>query len=170
MEAGLKKVVIAIGKTIAKIVAWANPIPEYRTHKTLEGIQCIYNLKFENTEQTISNVPQITFFPRTVEDISRIIKHAKEEGKRIRAAGMKHSWTDLFCNDGEYLMYLLPLELTDHLTYARFGSSDFSGAIKELEKWGSELTTIEVSCRYYIMHTSVRVLTLSSLLQFGKVI
>ena len=50
---------------------------------------------------------------------------------------MKHSWTDLFSNDGEYLMCLLPLEVTDHLTFARIG---VDGAVAELENWGSEFT------------------------------
>ena len=50
---------------------------------------------------------------------------------------MKHSWTDLFSNDGEYLMCLLPLEVTDHLTFARVG---VEGAVAELEKWVSEFT------------------------------
>ena len=49
MEAGLQTIVVAIGKTIAKIVAWANPIPEYEKHEELEDIQCIRNLPFENT-------------------------------------------------------------------------------------------------------------------------
>ena len=142
LEAGMKSVVVAIGHTIAKIVAWAYPIPEYETHDVLDGIQCIKGLKFENTEQTIYNTPQVTFFPRTVEEISRIIKHAKAEGRRVRAAGMKHSWTDLFSNDGEYLMYLLPLEVTDHLTFGRIG---LAGAEAELSKWQSELDCIEVN-------------------------
>ena len=77
-----------------------------------------------------------------MEEISRIIRHAKEEGRRVRAAGMKHSWTDLFSNDGEYLMYLLPLEVTDHLTFGRIG---LAGAEAELLKWGSELDCIEVN-------------------------
>ena len=142
MEAGMQTIVIAIGHTIAKIVALANPIPKYATHEILEGIQCIRDLEFENVEQTINNKPKITFFPRTVDEISRIIKHAKEEGRRVRAAGMKHSWTDLFSDDGEYLMYLLPLEVTDHLTFGRMG---LDGVEAELGKWGSELNNIEVN-------------------------
>ena len=142
MEAGMQKMVTAIGRTIARIVAWANPIPKYQSHEILGGIQCIKDLEFENTEQTITNKPQITFFPRSVDEISKIIKHAKAEGKRVRAAGMKHSWTDLFSNDGQYLMYLLPLEVTDHLTFGRIG---LSGAKDELEKWDSELNKIEVN-------------------------
>ena len=55
---------------------------------------------------------------------------------------MKHSWTDLFSNDGEYLMYLLPLELTDHLTFSRM---DVNEAAAGLDEWGSEMNTIEVT-------------------------
>ncbi len=29
-------------------------------------------------------------------------------------------WSEMFSDDGEYLMYLLPLEVTDHLSFARF--------------------------------------------------
>ena len=82
----------------------------------------------------------MTFFPKTVDEISKVIQLAKTNGNRVRAAGMKHSWTELFSNDGEYLICLLPLEVTDHLTFARFG---LKGAEAELEKWGSDFTGIE---------------------------
>ena len=141
MEAGLQSIVIAIGKTIAKIVAWANPLPDYVEHDALEGVQCIRSLPFENAEQTINNTPLVTFFPKTIDQISRIIRHARNEGKRVRAAGMKHSWTDLFSNDGEYLVYLLPLEVTDHLTFARMNKKE---AAAGLDDWGSEMNSIEV--------------------------
>ena len=147
MEAGLQTIVVAIGKTIAKIVAWANPLPEYEKHEELEDIQCIRNLAFENTEQTINNTPQVTFFPKTIDQVCRIIRHARKEGKRIRAAGMKHSWTDLFSNDGEYLLYLLPLEVTDHLTFSRMSTKK---AAEGLDHWGSEMNTIEVSSYFSV--------------------
>ena len=149
MEVGIQSIVIAIGKTIAKIVAWANPIPDYEPHETLEGVQCIKHLPFENAEQTINNTPQVTFFPRTIDQVSKIIKHARSEGKRVRAAGMKHSWTDLFSNDGEYLMYLLPLEVTDHLTFSRM---DVNEAAAGLDEWGSEMNTIEVTLIIFQKH------------------
>ena len=141
MEAGMKLAFVAVAGTIAKIAALAHPLPPYTTHETLEGIQCIKELKFENAEQTINNKPNTTFFPRTVEDISRIIKYAKEEGKRVRVAGMKHSWTDLFSDDGEFLISLLPLEVTDHLTFGRIG---MGGLKKELQDWKSNLNKIQV--------------------------
>ena len=40
------------------------------------------------------------------------------------------------------MMYLLPLEVTDHLTFGRIG---LAGAEAELSKWGSELDCIEVN-------------------------
>ena len=141
IEAGMQKALVAVGHTIAKIVALVYPIPSYEFHEELEGVKCIKNLKFENAETTICNTPQVTFFPRTVQDISNIVQHAKLKGKRLRAAGMKHSWSDVFSNNGEYLMHLLPLEVTDHLTFGRFG---IDGVIDELEKWNSELDKIEV--------------------------
>ena len=140
----MQKTVIAIGRTIAKIVAWAHPIPKYDIHETLDGVKCIQDLEFENTEFTVKNKPKITFFPRTIEEISRIVKHAKEEGRRLRAAGMKHSWSDVFSDDGEYLMYLLPLEVTDQTTFGRIG---IDGVEAEIDNWGSELGKIEVSFR-----------------------
>ena len=97
--------------------------------------------KTENTEETINNKPKVTFFPRTVDDISRIIKHAKEDGKRVRVAGMRHTWSDFYSDDGEYLVCLLPLEGTDHLTFGRIG---MDGITAELDNWGSELNKIEV--------------------------
>ena len=139
IEAGMQKIAIKIGRTVAKIMAWAYPLPDYEIHESL-GVKCIHGLEFENTEQTITNTPQTTFFPKTVEEISKVVLLAKNEGKRVRAAGMKHSWTDLFSDNNEYLMYLLPLEVTDHLTFGRMG---ISGAESEIEKWGSELTNIE---------------------------
>ena len=103
------------------------------------GVYFIENLPFENAEQTISNCPQLTFFSKTVDEISKVILYAKRNGKRIRAAGMKHSWTDVFSNDGEYLLCLLPLEVTDHLTFGRIG---VKGAEDELKKWGSDFTSM----------------------------
>ena len=54
---------------------------------------------------------------------------------------MKHSWSDMFSNTGEILVYLLPLEVTDTISFARVGIEGMEAAIL---KWGSELTNIEV--------------------------
>ena len=38
-------------------------------------------------------------------------------------------------------MYLLPLTVTDTISFARFG---IGGMEKEIEQWGSDLSSIEV--------------------------
>ena len=54
---------------------------------------------------------------------------------------MKHSWSDLFSSDGEILVYLLPLAVTDTISFARTGLQGMEEALKE---WGSEMSGIEV--------------------------
>ena len=54
---------------------------------------------------------------------------------------MKHSWSDMFSNTGEILMYLLPLSVTDTISFARTG---LEGMEEELKSWGSDLSGIEV--------------------------
>ena len=76
---------------------------------------------------------------------------------------MKHSWSEMFSNTGdpfqnnnvfnylflfisiyclgEILVYLLPLTVTDTISFARFG---IGGMEKEIEQWGSDLSSIEV--------------------------
>ena len=44
-------------------------------------------------------------------------------------------------NLGEILVYLLPLSVTDTISFARFG---IGGMEEEIENWGSELNTIKV--------------------------
>ena len=74
---------------------------------------------------------------------------------------MKHSWSEMFSNTGTYmkklkmhqyieyllhvgeiLVYLLPLSVTDTISFARFDG--IGGMEEEIENWGSELNTIEV--------------------------
>lgn len=69
------------------------------------------------------------------------LRFAKSEKRRLRAAGMKHSWSDMFSNTGEILMYLLPLSVTDTISFARTG---LEGMEEELRSWGSDLSGIEV--------------------------
>lgn len=69
-------------------------------------------------------------------------RYAKSQKRRIRCAGMKHSWSDMFSNTGEVLVYLLPLEVTDTISFARVGLEGMEAAIT---KWGSEFTSIKVN-------------------------
>ena len=69
---GMKKAVIAIGHVIAKIVAWAHPLPEYETHQDT-GVLMVQDHKFINYGETVTNVPRLTFFPKTIEEVKKVI-------------------------------------------------------------------------------------------------
>ena len=71
--AWMKKSVIAIGTVVAKIVAWAFPLPEYEEHPET-GVLSVKELEFNNYGETVKNVPKLTFFPKSIEDIKKVIK------------------------------------------------------------------------------------------------
>ena len=71
--AGMKKSVIAIGTVVAKIVGWAYPLPDYVEHPET-GVLSVMELEFNNYGETVKNVPKVTFFPKSVEDIKKVIQ------------------------------------------------------------------------------------------------
>ena len=92
------------------------------------------DLEFNNYGETVRNTPSQTFFPKTVAEIQELVRFARSRGRRLRAAGMKHSWSDIFrwapaparchllpSDTGELLLYLLPLAVTDTISFARSG-------------------------------------------------
>jgi len=42
--------------------------------------------------------------------LQNLVKYAKENGFRVRCAGYRHSWSDIFTEDDEILVSLLGLE------------------------------------------------------------
>lgn len=72
--------------------------------------QVYVGTEFENWGLTIKNTPSLTFVPTTVLGVQNLVKLAKENGKRIRAAGYRHTWTDLYSEDGEYFISMLDLK------------------------------------------------------------
>ena len=98
-EAGMKKCVLAIGNVISKIVGWIYPLPDYEQHEET-GLKIVKNFNFINYGETVNNVPQLTFFPKTVEEIKQVVLFAKKNKKRIRCAGMKHSWSEMYSDTG----------------------------------------------------------------------
>ena len=127
------------------------------------------DLEFNNYGETVRNTPSQTFFPKTVAEIQELVRFARSRGRRLRAAGMKHSWSDIFrwvhfpphaillpSDTGELLLYLLPLAVTDTISFARSEinkslilllRSGVSGMEEQLKDWGSELSFIEVGWR-----------------------
>ena len=104
-EAGMKKCVLAIGNVISKIVGLIYPLPEYEQHEET-GLTIVKNFNFINYGETVNNVPQLTFFPKTVDEIKQVVLFAKKNKKRIRCAGMKHSWSQMFSDTGKPEFYL----------------------------------------------------------------
>ena len=109
LEAGMQKVVTALGTAVARIVAWAHPLPEYVVHEAT-GVLSVAEAAFANYGETVANIPGVTFFPKTVEEVQRVVGWARAAGLRVRCAGMKHSWSDVYSNTGEVLVMLLPLQ------------------------------------------------------------
>ena len=70
--AGMKKSVIAIGNVVAQIVSWAYPLPEYVEHPAT-GVLSVMDLEFNNYGETVKNVPKVTFFPKTIEEIRKVV-------------------------------------------------------------------------------------------------
>lgn len=66
--------------------------------------------EFDNWGLTVSNNPAYTFVPTTVLGLENLVKWAKEQGKRVRAAGYRHSWTSIFSEDDEIFVSMLDLK------------------------------------------------------------
>jgi len=68
---------------------------------------------FHNWGKTISNVPDYTFVPRSKQGVINIVRWCKQHHKKVRAAGYRHTWSDLYSADGEIFISMLPLELAE---------------------------------------------------------
>lgn len=93
-----------------QLAAIGHPCPEI-----LEGdgrpMACMHNASFTNWGQTVTNVPSLTVVPRTKVGVMNVVKWAAANGRRVRAAGYRHTWGDLYSDDGEVLVSLLPVDV-----------------------------------------------------------
>lgn len=64
---------------------------------------------FANWGNTVHNEPSITFTPRTVRGVQNIVKFAARHNKRVRASGYRHTWANMYSQDGAILISMLPL-------------------------------------------------------------
>lgn len=71
--------------------------------------------RFRNWGRTVDHQPACTFVPRTVQGVCNIVKWAKANQRRVRAAGYRHTWTNLYGADGEVLVSMLPLDVAEEL-------------------------------------------------------
>ncbi|KAB5590260.1 Substrate-binding domain cholesterol oxidase [Ceratobasidium theobromae] len=103
--------------------------------KPMERVKLDEAKVFMNWGKTVYNRPEYTFVARTEVGLCNLVKWARDKGKKVRVAGYRHSWTDLYSSDGEVLVMLLPFKaLTD--------TSAYSPSVQEIQK-SSDLVGIE---------------------------
>ena len=112
-----------------------NPLPGYQyTTNIMDGdkVMRYVDETFENWGLTLlANVTVRTFFPRTVQGIQNIVKAAAVDGARVRASATRHTFNPWLWGvesklqpgtsgqNVDYVIAMLPLEISDHLAYAR---------------------------------------------------
>ena len=74
-----------------------------------------HNLTFQNWGRTVENTPSVTFVPKTKAGICNIVQWAKANNKRVRAAGYRHTWGNLYSEDNQVLISSLPLDDVNNL-------------------------------------------------------
>lgn len=78
-------------------------------HADAAMIEVYVSAEFHNWGLTVSNVPAYTFVPTTVKGLENLITWAKTQGKRVRAAGYRHTWTNMYSESGEIFVSMLDL-------------------------------------------------------------
>jgi hypothetical protein len=85
----------------------------------LEGdgtpMRCVESAEFENWGRTVANTPALTLLPRTKVGVCNLVKWARANGRTVRVAGYRHSWSSVFSADGQVLVSLLPLHVVEDL-------------------------------------------------------
>lgn len=80
-----------------------------------QPVKCLSKEVFQNWGRTQTNTPSYTFIPTSKVGVCSIVKWAKAKGLRVRASGYRHSWSDLFSEDGQVLISTLPLNVVEDL-------------------------------------------------------
>lgn len=101
-------------RLLDRLRAAARPAPHI-----LEGdgtpMRYVRDETFRNWGRTVQNRPALTFIPRTKTGLCNLVRWAAEEQRTVRAAGYRHTWTDLYATDGEILVSMLPLDQVECL-------------------------------------------------------
>lgn len=78
-------------------------------------VEVYSNRRFRNWGGTVDYIPAYTFVPRSKQGICNIVRWAKKNNRRVRAAGYRHTWTSLYSNNGDVLISMLPLDVAEVL-------------------------------------------------------
>ncbi len=75
-----------------------------------EPVKVYNNELFENWGGTVKRVfPSYTFVPRTRQGVVNAVKFEIKENLRVRCAGSRHSWSEIYGTSGEVLLSMMPL-------------------------------------------------------------
>lgn len=55
--------------------------------------------EFDNWGDTVNNLPKHTFYPKSKIGVQNIVKFARANGFRVRCAGTRHSWSDVYVSN-----------------------------------------------------------------------
>lgn len=68
------------------------------------------NEQFSNWGATVHNVPSYTFVPRTKRGVINTVRFALANNLRVRVAGSRHTWTNLYARTGDVVISMLELD------------------------------------------------------------
>lgn len=108
-----------------RAIATPAPPPKFVAARPIDGadireadgrpVACVSAIPFENWGRTVSNVPAVTYVPTTKAGVCSIVQWAGQTGQRVRVAGYRHTWTDLYSQSDQVLISLLPLDVVNNL-------------------------------------------------------
>ena len=71
-----------------------------------EVVPITQNEPFVNWGGTVQNTPSYTAWPSTVGGVQTVVRDARDNNKKVRVAGYRHTWDDMYSSDGEILISL----------------------------------------------------------------
>jgi len=75
-----------------------------------DPVKVYYRERFKNWGSTIKTVyPKYTFLPKTRKGVVNIVKYARANNLRVRCAGTRHSWSEVYGKSGEVMISMVPL-------------------------------------------------------------
>jgi hypothetical protein len=88
------------------------------------GVKVYRRELFRNWGHTVAQAPEYTFVPRTRVGVVNVVRFAARKGLRVRAAGARHSWNDVFGGScpGEVLVSMM--EIGAAVPLSDFGSPE----------------------------------------------
>ena len=155
-----KKLVVKVAVLIMQLVEKFFPFPDYKKSSDIQdGDTGMFYVdsEFSNWGGTVKRRPASTFFPKTVQGICNLVKYAKQNNKKIRLSGFRHSWPDLYADNDEIQVAMLPLEVSDSLRNAielckkrgkKYSELRVENIVSLCTKWNTEFQQIEIIKEY----------------------